>query len=477
MMTLRREPVSLPAMNDCNSAASRPKPAAARRFRNFAAGSLMLAGVVALASGCSVLQAPQKVVNAVVPGMDGSKQPDPAELQIQIQRFTDDYLSRTSQSLDEYAKKVGTEQSRITSLQLKLAATASIISIASGPNPNVNLLDLVSAATLTRMMIEDYWLKTPDGAAFQPWLENSRYLETNAWQLAASVLKPAQVSELRAGINHWYKHNPELQMGFLARPHEFASMVRSDAQKARGVDSVFNLMNLDPTAGLDPAVREVTRTRLFAERAMFTVQRMPFLLRWQVELLGYELVGLPEVRQIVTNSTRLSLSAEGISRTAAELPDRITEERKAILLALQEQEGKLRDLAAEVDRTLASGAKMSDSLNTTITTFDGLMKRFGVGEPNTNSAPDTNSAPFNILDYGKVADQIGGMAKDLNTLLTSANQSVTQVTRLSDEATARVDRVVDRAFHRGVMLIVIFLVGAVLAGLIYRALARRTAHE
>ena len=39
------------------------------------------------------------------------------------------------------------------------------------------------------------------------------------------------------------------------------------------------------TAGLDPAVREVTRTRLFAERAMFTFQHMPFLLRWQTELL------------------------------------------------------------------------------------------------------------------------------------------------------------------------------------------------
>jgi hypothetical protein len=477
VLTPGKQPASLPAMNNGNNAVWQTRPGSARRFSDFAAASLVLATVAAFSPGCSVLQAPQKVVNAVVPVVDRSNQPDPAELQTQIQRFSDDFFSRTTQSLDNYAAKVGTEQGRVVSLQLKLASLASMLSIASGPNPNVNLLDQVSAATLTRMMIEDYWLKTPNGPAFASWYENSRRLETNAWELAASVLKPAQVNELREGIAHWYKQNPELQMGFLARPQEFASMVRTDTQKQRGVESVFNLVNLDPTAGLDPAVREVTRSRLFAERAMFTVQRMPFLMRWQMELLGYELTSLPEVRQVVTNTTRLSESTERISQVAAELPDHITTERKAILAALELQEGKLRELAAEVNRTLASGAKMSDSLNTTITTFDGLMKRFGVGEPDTNSVPDTNSPPFNILDYGKVAGQIGGMSRDLNTLLTSANQSVTQLTKLSDEATARADRLVDRAFHRGIALIVIFLVGAVLAGLTYRKFAKRVTHD
>jgi hypothetical protein len=224
-------------------------------------------------------------------------------------------------------------------------------------------------------------------------------------------------------------------------------------------------------------VREVTRSRLFAERAMFTLQRMPFLLRFQTELMAHELAGIPQVELALTNTTRISESAERLSQTAAELPDRITAERKAILAALEQQESKLRDLAAEVNQTLVSGEKMSASLNTTITTFDGLMKRFGVGEPDTNSVPDTDSAPFNILDYGKVAGQIGAMAKELNTLLISADRDVTAITRLSDEATKKLDRAVDRAFGRGVMLLVIFLVGAVLAGLSYRALAKKVGRD
>ena len=432
----------------------------------------MLAALMALPA-CSLLKGPQKVVNSVVPGVAKENHPDPTEVQIQVERFADDFSSRTAQALDTYAREIGTEQSRVQALQLKVTGISAIIAIASGPNPSVNLLDMVSVATLTRLTVENYWMKRPDGYAFQVWFENSCTVETNAWQLAASFLKPAQVHELRNTIHQWYRDNPNFHSGFLARPQEFAALVRTSGAHGLSVDSVFNFVGLDPTVGLDPAVREVTRTRLFAERALFTVQRMPFLIRLQSELAAFQLAEIPEIQQVVTNTTRLSDSVERISHTAAALPETVAAERKAILDALQQQEGKLKELAAEIDRTLVSGAKMSDSLNTTLLTFDALMQRFGVGEPETNSVPDTNSAPFNILDYGKVADQISGMAKEINTLLITTDQNVTQLTRLSDEATTRADRIVDRAFRRGILLIAILLVGSVLAALTYRALSRK----
>ena len=446
-----------------------------RRPARFRLGALLLLGLGLLSPGCSILKTPQKVVEAVVPGTDRSNPPDPIELQNQIARFSDDFAGRTVLSLDEYARKTGTEQGRIQALQLKLMSVTAMVGIASGPNPYANLLDLVTMNTLTRLTVEDYWIKTPDGKNFGAWLENARILETNAWSLAATVLKPHQLKELREGIATWYRQNPEMRDGFLARPHELTSMVASDRKRKGDLNSVFSLVGLDPTIGLDPAVREVTQARLFAERAMFTFQRMPFLLRFQTELLAYQLVQIPEMQRVLTNTTKLSDSAEQISQTAAALPAHLAEERKALVTALEQQEGKLRELAAEIDRTLVSGAKMSDSLNTTLITFDALMKRFGVGEPVTNSVPDTNSAPFNILDYGKVADQVGGMAKELNVLLATANQNVTQLNQLSDAATAKADRIVDRAFHRGLLLIVILLVGTVLAALTYRALSRKRA--
>jgi hypothetical protein len=435
------------------------------------ASAMLLLVLLSVLTSCSLLRTPQKVVEAVVPAR--TSQPDLIQLQIKLQRFSDDFGGRTTQALDEYAEKTGTEQGRILALQLKLRSLSAMISVISGPNPNANLLDVVTMNTLTRRMVEDHWMKSPGGQHFGTWLENARILETNAWGLAATVLKPEQIQELRTAINDWYERNPQLRDGFLARPHELVGMMATE-HKGTSINSVFSFVGIDPTIGLDPAVREITQTRLFAERAMFTFQRMPFLLRFQTELLAYQLVAIPEVRLVLTNTVSISESAERISRTTAELPELITTERKAILAAMEQQEGKLRELSESLNQTLISGKNMSTSLNTTLTTFDALMKRFGVGEPDTNSVPDnTNSPPFNILDYGKVAGQISGMAKEVNTLLTTANQNVTQLTQLSDNATQRVDRAVDRAFHRGILLIVIFLVGSVLAALTYRALSRK----
>jgi hypothetical protein len=441
---------------------------------------ILLAGIFALTPGCSLLRAPTQVVTAVVPGK-ASSQPDPVEEQIQLQRYVDDFIARTGQALDQCAERQGTDEARVDAIRLKLTSGSSVISIVSGPNPSANLLDLVSVTVLTRMTIHDYWMKQPNGPVFQPWLDVSLVLETNVWRLAARFLEPAQVEELRQGISQWYARSPETRTAFYARPSEFASMVRTTKEKGASMNSVFSLVNLDPTAGLDPAVREVTRTRLFAERAMFTFQRMPFLLRLQTELLAYELTAQPSVQLVLKNSTKLSDSAELIGRAAdsisesvAKLPDRIAEERKEILATLDLQESKLKDLVVEVDRTLVSGAKMSDSLNVTITNFGGLMREFGVGEPTTNAvAPDTNSPPFNILDYAKTADHVDSLAKDLNALVISVNQSVPEIQRLSQQAGADVQKAVDHGFRLGLVLIAVLLAGAVLAGLLYRFLAEK----
>jgi hypothetical protein len=385
-------------------------------------------------AGCRVMRTttelPGKAVNTFTPGSRASTVLDPVEFQVQLERFADDFTTRTAQALDEYAQRVGTPSARLEATQIKLTSSSGIISIASGPNPNVNLLDMVSVAALTRMVVEDYWIKTTNGPAFEPWLEASRGLEMNAWDLAGRVLKPAQIDELRQMITDWYARNPTVRSAFFARPNEFVKMMSAPEKKGGGLGSLTELVNLDPTSGLDPAVREMTHTRLFAERAMFTMQRMPFLLRWQTEFLAQQLASQPEVQLALTNTTRLSESADRISRasesvsqTAAQLPDRLSAERKEILAALEQQEGKLKDLTAQVNLALGSGEKMSSSLNTTFSTFDALMKRFGVGERG-RGAPATNSPPFNILDYAHTAEKITAMAGQIDALLKNTTDTL-----------------------------------------------------
>ena len=121
---------------------------------------------------------------------------------------------------------------------------------------------------------------------------------------------------------------------------------------------------------------------------------------------------------------------------------------------------------------------LPDSLNTTLTTFNGLMKRFGVGETNASASPATNAEPFRIQNYTATAAQLESTARQLTELITTLDRTLaaTNLAVLSDKVAPAVKKaeaggksIVDYAFWRGVLLGVVVL----LAALIYRFAAPR----
>jgi cell division septum initiation protein DivIVA len=353
------------------------------------------------------------------------------------------------------------------------------------------LLDTLALAKLTRMAFEEIGEKEAvNGPAFEPWLEVSRSLEAHAWDdLAVGVFSAEQLQELRDVLQRWWDTNPAGHLSFVARPAETRSLIRQTAETTSRPGSVFSLVGLDPTAGLDPAVREVTRTRLTAERALFMAQRMPFLVRWHLELLADDLLAEQRIAELLTTTARLTDSTERISRSvesistvAAELPDRITAERQAILEAIKAQEGTLRELAGAISKTLVAGESMSTSINTTLTTFDALMDRFGVGEPDVAGQSGTPKVePFRILDYAQTATQLEGASRQLTVLLQTLDQTLdsTNLTELSTQVGLAVEQartgsreVVDHAFWRALLLVAAVLAAALLYRWISGRLAR-----
>ena len=111
-------------------------------------------------------------------------------------RFADSYVGTISQAADDFAARAGTSEARLASINWKLGQATSAYTDATGQSPILNALDMLVLATVTRMVIEDYAVET-FGEAALPLLESQRKLETNAWQLASGMLKPAQQQELR----------------------------------------------------------------------------------------------------------------------------------------------------------------------------------------------------------------------------------------------------------------------------------------
>ncbi len=417
---------------------------------------LLLASTL-LWNGCRLAREtaamPQRTVQAVTGTT--SKQPDPAVLQLKLMRYADDSVSRINRTVEDFVARPETTQEEIAlGMRARLAHSRTLIGLATGPNPNVALLDLISMASLTRMSLDTAVTDLPDGNKYQPMLETALAMETNVWAMAGELLKPEQQQELRTAIEDWYRDNARPERTVFSRPQEFATGIRKAMESGSKKDGgFFSMLTLDPMAGLDPAVREVTETRLFAERALFAAQHAPRLLRWEIELLTWELSHQPEMQTLLSNSTSLTASLDRASRTAAELPDRITSEREAILSELKDQEGQLVALSAEIKQTLEAGGQMSTSLNTTITTFDGLMKRFGVGEPKPEKAADPNAKPFDILDYAQTAEHVAGMADQLHGVLTELNATLdspaldTQIAKLNDVSARTAAEVKDILTH------------------------------
>src|SRR6187551_487229 len=256
------------------------------------ASLFLLAGIVLLvATSCrtaeAVVKLPGKTVQAVT--SSGKEEPpppvDPVAVQQDVLRFADQFTTQMNFGIDKLEKD-GRPLERTEVLRWKIAFGTDVCTIASGPNAVANLLDLTVLVSVTRSAAEGNW-SAGFGDSVQPLIAGCRSAETEVWRLAAKILNEQQQLELRQAIEAWQRENPHTENILAARALSFAAQLAPTEEDTREKSgSVFGLLRLDPLAGLDPATREIAQSRLLAERALFVTQKMPQLLRWQLELLS-----------------------------------------------------------------------------------------------------------------------------------------------------------------------------------------------
>ena len=440
-----------------------------------------------IGSGCGLLRTaaeiPAQAVQAVTPGKPAPPPFDPVATQQTIFRFADEYMLSMGGGVD--ALRRGPHAlSAAEVLRWKVALSTETLAIASGPNALANLLDMTAFVTVMRMTMEEHWQPVVFGESALPMLESCRRFEATIWAHVAASLTSEHQTELRTAIEAWHHHNPAPENVLSARAVSFTSDVAkpgADADDRFG--SVFGLLKMDPFSGLDPALREIAEARLFAERALYVVQRLPMLLRWHTELLSLNALEQPTVQQLVSNSTEIAASLGRFATVAEALPGHVSAEREAIVGALEAQEASLTPLVNDVQQALTAGSEMSASLNTTLTTFDALMQRFGVGETNAVDSASTDSEPFRIQDYGDTAAQLDAAAAQVTELLRTFDQTLgsTNLAQLSAQVGPAVQEVqaggkamVDYAFWKGLLLVTLTLLAALLYRLICRVFAGRS---
>jgi hypothetical protein len=405
------------------------------------------------------------------------------QVQSELMAFADRFFAETLEAANALELTLETPEGRYTAAGARLLGLIVTADIAASPNPGAAVLDMCVYVSLKRMAWQEYWMPEVYGdAAGQPILDAYRGLEHDIWGIASEIYTPEQLDELRALIDSWRAQHPHTVSVDFVRLAELGDSRR-----------VQSLIDAGRPGGLLAPIQEANRNieemRLLAERLAFLATRMQIMVSLQVDLAFAKLAAQPEVRQLLDDSRTFAgvsdRAAEAFATLVADLPEErraaidqilagLSDERERIFADLGDEDGQLRPALGDMQDTLEIGHRLAEMLNETVVSADRLVARMLEREP---------ARKFDILDYQATLAEATVTVREIQTTLTSIehvldsaadeehlNPIVEGANRLQDEV---VNEIIDRAFVRGVALIIVFF--AVLA--LYRWLIPRLAPD
>jgi hypothetical protein len=207
---------------------------------------------------------------------------DNIELQQDVERYASQLTERVAQALERLERSPSAAISD-AALKHDLLCASAAVDIATGPYPEVNLLDMIVFVRLSREVVEEYWVPSVYGAAGADLQDAYRQSEEELWSVADKVMDEPRKRDLVDLIDQWRVANPAQVRVEGLRLGDFAGTA-SEAARARAARAT----------GLLSSVRSATQAAdqalLLAERGRFLVHRMPFLMRLQVRLAAREIV-------------------------------------------------------------------------------------------------------------------------------------------------------------------------------------------
>jgi hypothetical protein len=435
------------------------------------------------------------------------------ELQSELMSYADRFASIMAQSFEDFNALDPSPEARRFVLDDMVHAVSSAFTTAAEPNPETALLDMVTIATLGRMIYEDN-IRKKYGQPIEVMAKGFGELEKDIWQIAAKVLSIEQQHEVRGLIDEWRKRNPDKIIYNYFRFSDFAA----DRRKS-------TLVKKDQAGGLFKSVQQATQqveeTRMLAERGLYLATRLPLLTGAFSEVWMTQLLVNPAAQKTLQDLHQFSDSSQRMAAVAEQLPDqlmkdvsklqqqtvtqvmkevhnwsdvtldkvmadvavereafihqfmnRLIGEQKTAIDALLVEEQRLTDLVVELRKALEEGNKVLASANT-------LTDKFGIGDP---SGSPGKSKPFDIADYQATVVEVGHTTDKLTRLAESTTRLVgtdglekllPQLIKAIDNVERESEELIDHTVRQVILLIGIVMVAYIVARFIYSYLNKK----
>ena len=426
--------------------------------------------LIAQLAGCSLLDqySPSK--------REARKQAQQLQaLQLTVMRFADEFVGRTGQAIASAQSDSESPEDRLLTQNWRVQQATAAYTIASGPNPLGNAVDMVSLVALNRMMLEETWVTDRFGARIKPVQETYQRLETDAWNILDPVLSDAQIARLKEIMARWRADHPEVRTVSYVHFQDLADSVGAgqsggDAQGG----GLFSMLGIDPFSSLDPAVREISQSRALAERTIYYLQRAPQLLDMQIVRLTYQFAVMPESQALLADAQRVSLVGSASDQLVQRLPSLLDRQREALIAqlvgVLQQESASVSALTTNLRSTLEAGTDTAKAVHGTLDVVERITGQF-TGKPATPAAE--KGPPFDIRNYTEMLREATAASRELDALA-QRTDSLLPVLRVATQDTAsRVDGILNHLFWLAVLLILVATATVLLATLAYRRLVAR----
>lgn len=377
---------------------------------------------------------------------ENSRQMTQEELQAAVISYANRYIAIVGQAAVRLEAAIPTDQARLNAARRKVYSITAVVETAAGPNPGPALLDLVVTATLNRMVWEEYWRPQIFGKPATIMVEAFKTMEADAWELAAKVMTHEQRQEFRDLINDWYANHPEQVFVDYVTFSDFGD-----------IGTKPNLKNIQKPGGLLAPIREATEAvddvRMTVERAMFLLAKMQLIMGSQAELVYRNLIVQPEMKTMLTDISGLKQTANRYAVLLEKLPQQVSEERKAILDAIDDKAAAIHDVNTGVQATLRQADITLKSLQQTtvaasdlVASTDALLARFETGE---------SAEPVTMADYIKAIETLQAVLSDFNQIILTVDQTgMPLISTVLDQFNRSAEERVDHIFWRLLILIV-----------------------
>jgi hypothetical protein len=412
-----------------------------------------------------------RLLRAARPSPEGAQQLQ--GLQVNVMRFADEYVGCMRETFNQAQQQAHSPEERLELQNWEVQQADAAYTIASGPNPVGDALDMAVLASLSRMVVEDEWVRDRYGSRAALVQATFRSLEGDAWQLLRGVVSDSQQQQLRQLIATWHAaHRDTRAVAYIRFRDLAAALGTAPSAGEGGPDNLLSLIGIDPFAQLDPAVREMTQMRQLAERSMYYAQRAPGLLDLQAERLTYQLAAMPETKSVLGDfgqAARLGSAADELVRT---LPGLLDRERQATLSDIDRrltvQSARLGSLAAQVRETLVAETAAADATNSTLQSFERIVRELSA----PGAAGSTSQAPpFDIRQYTQMLQELTVSARALDQLAQRADTLEPLLRTATGDAALQARQVLDHMFLLLVLLVLVIAAATLLTALLYRRLS------